>query len=203
MAYIVGLYLIAQEQEADAGIGKWAVIPFTAYMLGFTLCYSLLIASGLSIGRTLVYNVSNLRFVSGILILIIGLYILLVGRISLLEKTRHNLLFALLSLLIGITFAIIYSPCITPTLSEIMGMAARPQTASSGFTLAIFYGIGLSLAFWVTGIALILLLKKTGLVKKSARLTKDICGTIVLVPGLLNITGFMTHYKAFFLGLLV
>ncbi|MCP4992718.1 MAG: hypothetical protein GY934_02865, partial [Gammaproteobacteria bacterium] len=62
---------------------------------------------------------------------------------------------------------------------------------------------GLSLAFWVTGIALILLLKKTGLVKKSARLTKDICGTIVLVPGLLNITGFMTHYKAFFLGLLV
>jgi cytochrome c-type biogenesis protein len=202
MAYIVSLYLI-HKQKGDAHIGKWVVIPFIAYMLGFTLFYSLLISSGLGIGRTLAYNTSNLRFVSGIVILVISLYILLVDRISLLEKTRHYILLSTLSLLIGITFAIIYSPCITPTLSEIMGMAVRPQTASAGFVLALFYGLGLSLAFGVTGIGLILLLKKTRLVLENIRLAKDVCGIIVLVPGMLNITGYMTHYKAFFLGLLV
>ncbi len=203
MAYIVSLYLLARQQKSDAGIGKWVIIPFIAYMLGFILLYSLLVASGLSIGRALAYNISNLRFVAGIVILVISVYILLVDRIFLLEKMRHNILSIILSLLIGVTFAVIYSPCITPTLSEIMGIAVRPQTASTGFFLALFYAMGLCLALGVTGIALVLLLKKMRFVQGNIRLTKDVCGSIVLLLGLLNISGYMTHYKAFFLGLLV
>ncbi len=203
MAFIVGLYLMVQDQERDIGIGKWAALPFLAYMLGFTLFYSLFIATGLGIGRTLAYNVSNLRIVSGIVILIIGLYILLANRISWLRQTRHYISLSILSLLIGIAFAVIYSPCITPTLSEIMGIAVRPQSASTGFVLALVYGLGLCLALGMTGIALVLLLKKTRFVIDNIHLAKDICGIIVLIPGLLNITGYMTYYKAFFLGLLV
>ena len=203
LAYIVGLYLIAHQQEDNAGIGKWVVIPFFVYMLSFTLFYSLLVASGLNISRTLVYNISNLQYFSGIVILIIGLYILLVHRISWLKKTRNNLFFGILSLFIGVTFAFIYSPCITPILSEIMGIAVRPQTASAGFLLALFYGTGLCLSLGLTAIALILLLKKIQSVLENISLVKTVCGLMVSALGLLNITGYMTHYKAFFLGFLV
>ncbi len=203
LAFILGLYLVANSQVADLHISKWVIFPYIAYMAGFVVFYSLLIASGRGIGRTLVYNISDLRVVSGIVILFVSLYLIFADRIAFLRKIHHIGLLVTASLLIGITFAIIYSPCITPTLSEIMGMAAQPKTVSAGWFLAFFYGLGLSLAFGVAGIGMILLLRRVELVMAKARLIKDICGAIVLVPALLNITGLMVYYKAFFLGLLV
>jgi len=203
MAYMVGIFFVSQHQVADLRIGQRVALPFVAYVAGFTVLYSLLIASGFGIGRSLRYNISDLRLISGVVILFVGLYILLVDRVALLSKMHKLTLLSVLSLLIGATFAIIYSPCITPTLSEIMGMAARPQTASEGWALALMYGVGLCLSFGLVGISLILLLRKVDFVQGHGRSIKDICAAIVLVPGLLNITGLMTNYKAFFLGLLV
>ena len=203
MAYMVGIFFASQHQAADLRIGQRVALPFIAYVAGFTVLYSLLIASGLGIGRSLRYNISDLRLISGMVILLVGLYILLVDRVAFLSKIHKLTLLSIFSLLIGITFAIIYSPCITPTLSEIMGMAARPQTASEGWALALMYGVGLCLSFGLVGIGLILLLRKADFVRGHARSIKDVCAAIVLVPGLLNITGLMTNYKAFFLGLLV
>ncbi len=203
LAFILGLYLMANSQVADPRIRKWVFFPYLAYVAGFILFYSLLIASGLPIGRTLTYNIGDLRVVSGIVILCVSLYLIFADRITMLRKTGHIGLMIVASMLIGAAFAIIYSPCITPTLSEIMGMAARPETAVTGWLLALIYGLGLSLAFGVAGIGMILLLRRVELVRVKARLIKDICGVIVFVPGLLNITGLMVYYKAFFLGLLV
>ncbi len=203
MAYTASIYLVARRQAADTGLRRRVTLPYFAYVAGFTGLYSLLIASGLGISRTLLYNIGDLRWLSGIVILLVGLYFLLVDHVAILERTHKPTLVSILSLLIGITFAIIYSPCITPTLSDIMGMAARPQTVSEGWALAVTYGLGLSLSFGLAGLVLILLLRRVEFVKGHARLIKDICATIVLVPGVLNVTGLMTHYKAFFLGLLV
>ena len=203
LAYTASIYLVARHQVADPGVRQRVALPYLAFVAGFTALYSLLIASGLGISRTLLYHIGDLRLLSGIVILLVGLYILLVDRVAILERTHKLTLVSALSLLIGITFAIIYSPCITPTLSDIMGMAARPQTVFEGWALALTYGLGLSLSFGLAGFVLILLLKRAEFVKGHARLIKDICATIVLVPGVLNVTGLMTHYKAFFLGLLV
>ncbi len=203
MAYIVGLFLLTRHQVTDPRIGQWVVPPIVAYAAGFTVFYSLLIASGLNVGRSLRYNIGDLRLISGIVIFAIGLYILVANRVAFLSKKPKLTLLCIFSLLIGATFAIIYSPCITPTLSEIMGIAAQPQTASEGWALAFIYALGLCLSFGLVGISLILLLRNTEFVKGHAGSIKDICAAIVLVVGLLNITGLMTNYKAFFLGLLV
>ncbi|MCP4992893.1 MAG: hypothetical protein GY934_03770, partial [Gammaproteobacteria bacterium] len=197
MAYITAIYLVARRQVADPGAYQRMILPYFAYVAGFTALYSLLIASGFGISRTLLYHVGDLRLLSGIVIFLVGLYILLIDHVAILERTPKLTLMCILSLLIGLTFAIIYSPCITPTLSEIMGIAVRPQSASTGFVLALVYGLGLCLALGMTGVALVLLLKKTRFVIDNIHLVKDICGIIVLIPGLLNITGYMTHYKAF------
>ncbi|MBE9542312.1 MAG: hypothetical protein IMF01_08335, partial [Proteobacteria bacterium] len=129
IAYITGLFLITLNQKTNPGIRQWVILPCITYAIGFTIFYSLLIASGLNISRLLIYNIGNLRVISGIVILCVALYILLVNRISFLNKLHNPLLLSILSLLIGITFAIMYSPCITPTLSEIMGLASQRGTA--------------------------------------------------------------------------
>jgi cytochrome c-type biogenesis protein len=203
MAFIAGLFLATAGQEDDPRIGRWVLLPFFAYTAGFTVFYSLLIASGLGISRLLLYNVSDLRLVSGIAILLAGLYILMVDRISFLSRNHTPLLLSALSLFVGISFAFIYSPCITPTMSDIMGIASQSQTAVEGWRLALMYGLGICAAFGVTGVGLVLLSRRSGVVMQNARLIKNICGIIVLIPALLAITGLMRHYKAFVLGFLV
>jgi len=203
IAFLFGLYLATREQYADASIRRWILLPYASYVLGFCLFYSLLIASGLDISRSILYQIGNLRVASGFIILFVALYLLLLNRWSFLSERHSPLVSSVLSLLIGITLAIIYSPCITPTLSDIMSLAAQRGTAIEGWSLAFSYGLGISIALGMTAIALILLLRNRQATKHNARLIIAICGIIVLVPALLNITGQMRHYKAFFLGFLV
>lgn len=203
MAFIAGLFLATRGQKDNPGIIRWVLLPFLAYAAGFTVFYSLLVASGLGISKLLLYNVSDLRLVSGIVILLAGLYILLVDRIRFLGRNHTPLLLSVLSLFIGISFALIYSPCITPTMSEIMGIASQPQTAVEGWQLAVMYGIGVCAAFGVTGVALVLLLRRSGFIMQNDCLIKNVCGIIVLIPALLALTGLMRHFKAFVLGFLV
>lgn len=203
IAYMVGLYLLTLDQKHDPGLWTWVVLPSISYGLGFTMFYSLLIASGLDVSRILIYNIGNLRVTAGIIILLAGLYILLNGRIHFLREKHNPLLLNVLSLFIGISFAIMYSPCITPALSDIMGLASQRVTAGDGWYLAFCYGMGITIALIVTTVTIILLLRTRTFVLNNISLIKIICSIIVLIPALLNIAGLMRHYKAMVLGLLV
>ena len=200
IAFIAGSYLATPDQKTDREIFRWFIPSFIAYGASFTVLYSLLIASGLTISRPLIGNIGSLRIVSGILILLVGLYILLVNRMPFLSKMHRPLLLSVLSLIIGATFAIIYSPCITPMLSDIMGLASQRNTANEGGYLAFFYGLGISIALCMTSLALILLFRGRGIILRNAGLIKNVCGIILLALAFMNMTGLMRHYKAFVLG---
>lgn len=200
IAFIFGIYLATLNKNSDPEILRWIVPPCITYGIGFTIFYSLLIASGLNISRPLIYNISLLRVISGFIILLVGLYVILVNRISFLSKLHRPSLLSTLSLLIGATFAIIYSPCITPMLSDIMGLASQRDTASEGWFLAFCYGVGTSIALCMTSVVLILFIRRLAFVLRNANLIKNICGIILLILAVMNITGLMMHYKAFVLG---
>lgn len=200
IAFIVGIYLATRGKNADPEIRRWIIPPCITYGIGFIVFYSLLIASGLNFSQPLIHNIGVLRVASGFIILLASLYILLVNRISFLGKIHHPLLLSTLSLILGVTFAIIYSPCITPMLSDIMGIASQRSTAVEGWYLAFFYGLGISIALCMTSVALILITGKREFVLRNANLIKNICGIILLILAVMNITGLMRHYKAFVLG---
>ena len=200
IAFIVGLYLATVGQKAGPGILRWIIPPCITYTVGFIIFYSLLIASGLNFSRPLVTNIGNLRIVAGVIILLVSLYIFLVNRITTLGKMHTPTLLSGMSLLIGISFAIMYSPCITPMLSDIMGLASQRNTAAEGWYLAFCYGLGISIALCTVSVALILFLGKRGMVLRNASLIKNVCGIILLALAFMNMTGLMRHYKAFVLG---
>lgn len=203
MAYIIGLYFVGRTRQNKPDIKQWAVVPSLVYVAGFTILYSLLSSSGLLVGRYLSYNLGSLRLVAGIYLTLVSLYLIFPKRINVFRKITSPLALAGLSLLLGLSFAVVYSPCITPTLSEILGIANLPETATRGTVLAFFYGLGLSLAFAVTGLVLIQLLTRVQSAVNNPAKTSMICGLILSILALLNITGLMTYYKAFVLGLLV
>jgi len=199
-AYIVGIYLVTTGKYADPKIWQWILVPCITYAIGFTVLYSLLIASALDISRPLIHSISPLRVVSGIFFLLVGLYIILIDRIPFLVKMHRPSLISALSLLIGAAFAIMYSPCITPMLSDIMGLASQRSTAVEGWYLAFFYGLGTTIALCLTAIALILFARKREAVMRNAVLIKNICAAILFILAVMNMAGLMRHYKAFVLG---
>lgn len=203
MAYIVGLYFVGQKRQGEPDIKQWALVPSLVYVAGFTVLYSLLSSPGLLVGRYLSYNLGTLRLVAGIYILLVSLYIIFPDRLNVFRKINGPLALAGLSLLLGFSFAVVYSPCITPALSEILGLVNRPGMVVRGTVLAFFYGLGLSLAFAVTGLVLIKLLQRVQAVVSNPDKTKLVCGLVLTILALLNITGLMVYYKAFVLGLLV
>lgn len=203
MAYIIGLYFVGRTRQDKPDIKQWAVVPSLVYVAGFTILYSLLSSSGLLVGRYLSYNLGSLRLVAGIYLTLVSLYLIFPDRINVFRKITSPLALAGLSLLLGLSFAVVYSPCITPTLSKILGTANLPETATRGTVLAFFYGLGLSLAFAVTGLVLIQLLTRVQSAVNNPAKTSMVCGLILSILALLNITGLMTYYKAFVLGLLV
>lgn len=119
------------------------------------------------------------------------------------DELHLNLPFAGARMLIGATFAIIYSPCITPMLSDIMGLASQRSTAVEGWFLAFCYGLGTSIALCMTSVALILFAGKWEITLRNANLIKNVCGIILLILAVMNMTGQMRHYKAFVLGLVL
>jgi cytochrome c-type biogenesis protein len=203
VAFMVGLYLLELDENNNPAVAKWLIPSCASYGIGFSIFYALFIASGLRISRVLIYNIGSLRLMAGAIILVASLYLLLHHRTKMLRKRRSPLMLSALSLLIGISFAIMYSPCITPTLSDILGLASQQETAARGWYLAFFYGLGISVALVFTTVIAILLLKRRSFVlDNTARLT-ILCGVILLIPAILNLSGHMRNYKALILGFLV
>ncbi len=203
LAYVTGLYFAAGSLKAEASLGGQVVLPALSFALGFAVIYALLSVTGLPIGRALIYNLGTLGFIAGSYILLASLSLVLSGRFAVVEFLRRPLVLAVVSVVLGSAFALIYSPCITPALSEILGLAGRPETAVRGGTLAFFYALGICLALTVTGAALVYLLARVGVVGRHPAMARNACGLVLAILAALNLSGTMIYYKAFFLGFLV
>ncbi len=200
LAFIVGVYLVSPGRSAPPSVLPETLWPCLAWTMSFTLFYSLLIASGLPVSRALITRLDVSRIVAGAYILLVSLYLFGVGRWARLAIWHRPGLLALIALLLGIAFALMYSPCITPMLSDIMALATQRPTAREGWYLAFFYGLGTSLAMVLFSLAVLAGIRRSLWVWRRARLLADLCALVLLSLALLNISGLMTLYKAFALG---
>jgi len=203
LAYVTGVYFSASALKVDVSIGGRVILPALSFAPGFAAVYALLTMTGMPVGRTLVYNLGTLGFIAGLYILLVSLSLALLGRVTNLGFLLRAPVLAAVSFVLGSAFALIYSPCITPALSEILGLAARPGTSVQGGTLAFFYGFGICLALTISGAALAYLLPKIKAVRQNPRLAKDVCAFVLFALAGLNLSGTMIYYKAFFLGFMV
>ncbi len=200
LAFIVGVYLVTPGQAAPPRVFPWTLWPCLAWAASFTLFYSLLIASGLPASRLLIARLDTLRIMAGVFILLVSLQIFFTGRIAGLARWHGTAWLSLVAFGLGIAFALMYSPCITPMLSDILAIATQRSTAPRGWYLAFFYGLGTCLAMVLFSLLALEFLRRSAGAWRRSRLLADICALVLLSLAILNITGLMTLYKAFALG---
>ena len=164
------------------------------FSLGFSLVFVSLGATASFVGSFLLQNSKLLSIGSGLIIIFFGIYLLEFIKINFLNKNfgnfnirySNNLLFPFI---VGIGFGFGWTPCIGPILGSILAFASMENSIYKGISLLSFYSLGLAVPFVLSS----LLIKKFLIFSKSAKKyldkIKKISGFILILTGILIITG--------------
>ena len=115
------------------------------------------IGAGL-VGQVISSHLTLVRWISGSLMVLFGLFMLAAPRVSWLnyeKRLTSNTSVAsghLRSFIIGVLFALAWTPCVGPVLAGILTLAFNSESAGQGGILLAFYSLGLGLPFLLIGL---------------------------------------------------
>jgi len=173
------------------------------FVAGFTLTFVALGATASVLGSFLHEQRVLLRQAGGVLLIVVGLHLTGLLKLPFLHwqkrieyRPRHPGYPA--SLLIGIIFAIAWSPCIGPILGSILVMAASAPTLQSGVLLLLAYALGLGLPFLLLGLGFDRFSRLLKNLKPHLRRIELVTGVIMIGVGVMIFFNLLLQLNAYF-----
>ncbi|MFJ6982571.1 MULTISPECIES: cytochrome c biogenesis CcdA family protein [unclassified Streptomyces] len=188
LSYVTG---VAGTDLAEARRGRM-VAGASLFVLGFTAVF---VSSGALFGYfgdTLQANSSVLSKVLGVLMILMGVFFMgLMPWMTQREFRFHNRPTTGLigAPVLGALFGIGWTPCIGPTLASVIALSSQQASAGRGALLTVAYCLGLGVPFVVAAVAFRKALGAFGWVKRHYVWVMRIGGTMMIVTGLLLLTG--------------
>jgi cytochrome c-type biogenesis protein len=188
VSYVTGM--VGAEIE-DARRGR-LLLGTCLFVLGFTAVFvSFGLAFG-SLGTVLQTHADVLTKVLGALTIVLGLSFM--GLVPWLQRdVRFHAMPTTLGVvgapLLGVLFGLGWTPCIGPTLGAVLTLAATEGTAVRGAVLSAAYCIGLGLPFVLVALLFSRAAGAMALVKRHYRLVMGVGGGMLVLVGVLLVTG--------------
>lgn len=190
--YLTGSSLteLTEVEEQDPSI----VINAISFILGFSLIFIAFGATATFLGMLMIENQVLLRKISGVVIILFGLYTLEIFKFApLYREARIDLPLRgpspLNSFLMGMAFSAGWTPCVGPVLGSILILAGNRADMVQGIYLLLAYSLGLGIPFFLAAIFINYFLKAIRRLNQYLPTIKMITGALLVVAGWMTYTG--------------
>jgi cytochrome c-type biogenesis protein len=184
--------------------GQWsnrelltAMVNSILFVFGFTMVFVALGASATWLGGLMVRKLPLLVNIAGVIIIIFGLQQIGLFKFGFMQSSMQiDLQAKRLGLfkapLLGAAFAFGWTPCVGPILAAILTYAATMDTVGKGAFLLAVYSAGLGIPFLLTTLAMKGFFNVFSKIKHHMQLIQRFGGAMLVMLGVLMITGKMT-----------
>jgi cytochrome c-type biogenesis protein len=192
--------------EIDAGVRLRVLLHSIAFVVGFSIVFVSLGASVSAAGQFLFDHRDRIRQVGAVLIVVFGLYIAGWLPIGIFTRSKQLQLKAkpagyLGSLIVGVTFAVGWTPCVGPILGSILTLAGTTETVGRGVTLLSAYSAGLGVPFVASSFALNAFLKAFRRYRPFIPTVERAAGVLLVLVGIVVFMNWNTYLNAWALPL--
>ena len=189
-------------EEARLRVRSRVVLNSLAFIAGFSLVFISLGASASFLGGLFLSYHSGIRVIGGAFVLLVGLYLVGAFKIPALERylqfdLRDKPAGYLGSVLVGITFAVAWTPCVGPILGATLALASTAGVVSRGTMLLSSYAAGLALPFFLSALAINSFLRLSEKLRPYVQTIHILGGVLLIIVGILLITDYMTLLNAY------
>jgi len=151
VSYVAGHTLVASDVDPVAR-RRQAIGMSLYFVLGFSTVFMVLGASATALGQMLLSYRYELNFVGGGVVILFGLFMIGMARISVMQReVRFHLSTTggqpLSAYVLGLAFGFGWTPCIGPILGAILTASAAIATVGEGIALLAIYSAGLGVPF--------------------------------------------------------
>ncbi|MCW2682682.1 MAG: ccdA [Blastococcus sp.] len=171
------------------------VLGAVLFVLGFTIVFVAISSAFGGLGRLLLVHNELITRVMGVVTVVVGLGFL--GWLPMLQRTKRMTLRPTVGLagapLLGMVFGLGWTPCLGPTLAAVQNLAFSEATATRGAVLGLAYCLGLGVPFVLVALGARWAIGATSFLRRHARAVTRFGGAVLVVVGLLLVTGAWTE----------
>jgi cytochrome c-type biogenesis protein len=201
--YLVYLTGTSLERFADAQgkprLSGHTVLAAFVFVLGFSTVFVALGASASLIGALVRAYSADLAIVAGIGIIIMGLHFLGITPIAWLMQEKRVQVAKPVRLwgayLMGLAFALGWTPCIGPILAAILAIAASEATVAKGAGMLAVYSFGLGVPFMIAAFAIEPFAAFLARFRAHLGLVEKAMGGLLVLTGIAFLTGAVSQFS--------
>ncbi len=198
ISYLTGISFKELSGDLNVAEGKrirtFTIIHSLLFILGFSVVFVMLGMTVTLMGRFFLEYQSILKKAGAVIIIFFGLTIAGAFKIGILQREkkityRKKSISYLGSLLVGVTFAFAWTPCVGPVLGSILIYASSTANIRLGFRLLSIFSLGLAIPFFVSSLlvnSFLLYFKK---IKNYIKWVNIIAGIILIIFGIAILLG--------------
>jgi cytochrome c-type biogenesis protein len=195
LAYLAGTSIERLTDEGERRARRDVMIAAALFVAGFSTVFVALGAGAFAVMRVLAPIAPYFNAIAGIVLILMGLHFLGLVRIAALYGEKRVQVQKPAGLwsayVMGLAFALGWTPCLGPILAGILLIAGSEDTAWRGAALLATYSAGLGAPFLLVAAAFGRALKTMGSLKRHMPTVEKIAGGFLVLAGLAFLTGGM------------
>ncbi len=181
----------------SANVKSRAVLGTLLFVIGFTTVFVLLGVLAGSASLVFLTREYWVQLILGALVALFGLAMM--GQFGFLQRTIKLPVSPKVGLagapLLGLVFALGWTPCIGPTLSAVLVLASGSGDPIRGGVLAVAYSLGIGIPFLLIAAGFGWAARTVGFVKQNIRTINIFGGSLLVLLGLLMMSGLWLQFN--------